>query len=296
MITNLWLDDGLGTTLTLGPLASGIALQGIDFTPSVRDAVEDKTNGDGSIDSTLYAGAGALTLSLTLFGATVRATLDHLGHFMSPSLRPYLYIEDSEWATGRRIQLRSDVASRPIQISKGLTRDVALQWKCPTGIWESEVSQTYQFWASLASTSGVAVTVANGVTMDVPNGVTMPASSTAADQMINNVGDVAQSFVAYLYGPAFGPELINDSTGQTFRFLPTYSLPAGSYIMLDMQNRKALLNSDPNSSVLAYRDFTASTWWSLGPGTSLVRFIVDSGSSASTAVTLSYRPGYYTGP
>ena len=296
MITNLWLDDGLGTTLTLGPLASGIAFQGIDFTPSVRDVSEDRTDGDGSIDSTLYAGTGALTLSLRLFGATVRATLDHLGHFMSPSLRPYLYIEDSEWATGRRIQLRPDTASRPIQVSKGLSRDVALQWKCPNGIWESEVAQTYQFWASLAATTGVAVTVANGVTIDVANGLTMPASSTAADQTIINAGDAPQPFVAYLYGPAFGPELVNDSTGETFRFVPSYSLAAGAYIMLDMQNRKALLNSDPNSSVLANRDFAASTWWRLGPGTSYVRFIADSGSSASTAATLSFRPGYYTGP
>src|ERR1035441_2011232 len=229
MITNLWLDDGLGTTLTLGPLAPGIAFQGIDFTPSVRDVSEDRTDGDGSIDSTLYAGAGALTLSLRLFGATVRATLDHLGHFMSPSLRPYLYIEDSEWTTGRRIQLRADVASRPIQVSHGLTRDVAFQWKCPTGIWESEVAQTYQFWASLASTSGVGMPVNNGVDLGVGS-LAFPASSTAADQTISNVGDSPQPFVAYLYGPANGPELINDSTGETFRFVPTYSLAAGAYI------------------------------------------------------------------
>jgi hypothetical protein len=215
---------------------------------------------------------------------------------MSPALRPYLYIEDSEWATGRRIQLRADVASRPIQVSKGLSRDVALQWKCPTGIWESEVAQTYQFWASLASTTGVMVTVPNGVTVDVTNGLTMPTSSTAADQTVSNPGDAPQPFVAYLYGPAYGPELINDSTGETFRFVPSYSLAAGAYIRLDMQNRTALLNSDPNSSVLGYRDFAASTWWRIGTGTTYVRFIADSGSSTSTAASLSFRPGYYTGP
>jgi hypothetical protein len=296
MITNLWLDDGLGTTLTLGPLAPGIALQGIEFTPSVRDVAEDRTDGDGSIDSTLYASAGALTLSLTLFGASVRATLDHLGHFMSPSLRPYLYIEDTEWTTGRRIQLRADTASRPIQISKGLTRDVAFQWKCPNGIWETETVQSYQFWASQAATSGVVMDVPNGVTVSVANGLTMPVSTSAADQTVINVGDVPQPFTAYLYGPAVGPELTNDSTGETFRFLAGYSLAAGAYIMLDMQNRLALLNSDPGSSVLANRDFTASTWWRLGTGTTHIRYTAQSGTSSSTAATMSFRPGYYTGP
>lgn len=289
MILSLTLVDG-DRSMPLVPRA-GVALQELDVGfPEVREVAEPRPGDDGTRDTTSRHGAAAVSVTVRVLRDT-RAFLDELTLYCRPKCRPWLLVEDSEWAAPRQVQLRADQLSRPIQTGKGLTRDVQAQWKAPDGVWQATADTQRVINADIPSTTGLRFT-SSGMTMG-QTGMVLPAASGAGAAAITLDAGVDLHWVARLYGPANGPELTLDSTGETLRFTTDLAIAAGDYLELNSRDRTALYLSQSDASRLGFLDFTASTWWQLQAGvTNRVRYHPASGGDGRTKAELTWRPAW----
>lgn len=269
MLTQVRLVDG-AREMILRP-RDGIAAAKLDWGfPEVRAVVENATDTDGTNDTTQHHGASAVSLELTLYQpGTTRALIDELRSYCHPGRRPYLYVTDDEWATERRIQLRADQQSAPITAGNGLNRGVQIAWRAPAGVWE-DVDQ---------GVTTVPANIPDGLGLAVP--VVMPATFTntagASVRTVTNAGTTPLYWVARMYGPCTGPQLLNVDTGETLLFKPSLALGAGEYIEVDVRARSVFFLGDRSDSRLGQVDYTATTWWRFpADTTTTVRYFADS--------------------
>jgi hypothetical protein len=244
----------------------GIALTKIDaLYPEVRAVVEPATDTDGTNDTTQNFGASVVSLEARFYTAgTTRALIDELRSYCHPGSRPYLQVIDDEWATERRIQLRADQGSIPIEVGKGAVRAVQMAWRAPSGAWE-DVSQTVTLVpAGLDDGMGLLTPVLTPITFN--------NSSGDGTRAVPNAGSVPLDMVLRVYGPCTGPTLVLMSTGEKIAFLPSCVLNAGEYIELNTRNRTAYFLSDPAQSRLGQIDFPNTDWWRVPIGGDLVRY------------------------
>lgn len=284
MLTQVSLVDG-ANTMILRP-RDGIAVSKLDLGfPGIREVVEDRTDTSGALDTTSFHGASAVTLTLTLFQqGTTRALIDELRSYCGPSQRPYLVVSDDEWTSGdRRIQLRADQQSAPIESGKGALREVQVGWKAPDGIWETAAPVTVTLAADIASTVGLSWPV------------TWPIAYTPTQAVgaatITNPGVLPVHWVARLYGPCTAPALRNESLGVTLAFTAGLTLNAGDYIEVNSRDRSAYLLSDASQSRLNLLDFVGSNWWQIQPGDQQIRYAPGTASAGASA-SITYRPAW----
>lgn len=286
MITAVRLVDG-AREMAVYP-REGIAPQSLDVAfPEVREVSEPRTDDDGMRDTTALFGARAVSLELTAYEdpAVIADLLAEIKTYLHPRVRPYLHVSDDGWAEERRIRLRADQFSEPYAgYASSLRRQVQVQWKAPDGVWEA---------ADLTSVT-VTADMPGAVGIDFP--VTFPLSWTPTQatgaQQVTNPGGVPTHFVARLYGPCTGPELSNDSTGETIKFTSALIIAAGDYVEIDTRERTAYLLSQADAGRLQYVDFAATSWWRLEPGDNLIRYHPASGVSAGSAAVIDYRPAW----
>lgn len=248
--------------------------------PDIREVSQTRTDADGEDDTTSRIGASAVSLTLTLWGST-RATVDALAAYCTPDLRPYLYVQDDEWSTERRILLRADKLSRPVPRRMGTKREVQLSWKAPNGVWEDVNETTTWITATIQSTSGLQTPVVGG-TGNTYAALFNNSNSTGAVN-ITNSGTIATGFRVLLYGPCTAPALYNDTTGQAIVFKSNLVLAAGEYLDIDPINRTVYLNSDPAVSRLGQVDYTQTKWFRLAKGTNAIRYQPSSATVGAAA-------------
>jgi len=288
------LDEERGLTSVVFP-RTGVALQTLNIDPSVREVIDDRTGSDGLVDNTLYLGPSAVSMSLRLFSAT-RALLDEFSAFLAPWARPYLVISDTDWTADRRIRLRTDTYSKPLEAGQGLTRVVQFQWKAPDGIMEGATLQTVNVMPTIDPTTGLVLNATVGgfavnSTLGGTGGFAMHAANVAGALSVTTAGTARSHWTAFLYGPCAGPKLSNDSTGQDIIFTDDLTLNPGEYVALDSRNRTVYFMSDPNTSYLSFVDYADSDWFVFEPGDNEIRFHPSSASSGSVA-QIFYRPGW----
>lgn len=281
MLTEIKLVDGT-QEMILRP-RDDIAHASLDVGfPSVREVVTDRTDDDGTDDTTSRLGSAAVSLTLKLYTAgTTRDLLDEFKGFCHPSKRPYLYVTDDEWPQVRRIQLRADQATSPIEAGRGPVRDVQASFKAPLGLWEDVDETPLTIAADLPSTSGFTFPVVFPLAME------STLSSGAAETV--NVGNVAAHWTARLYGPCTAPVLVNEYTGEQLVFTDALELGVGEYVEVNTRDRTVYLLSDTDQSRLGYVDFDTSSWWLLQPGLQRIRYAPTDPTAATQAV-LSFRP------
>lgn len=279
-VTAMSLVDG-ATEMVLYPRENLIVLGLAPGSPSVRAVTENRADGDGEVDTTLRYGARTVALDLRAI-ATPAAFFDELTFFTRPSARPYLYVEDDEWAQTRRLRLRSEQWSAPLDANQApFVREMQAQWRCPDGVWESEDETSVIVGADAPASVGFSFP------FSFPLSLTATEATNSAQT--SNVGNVETHLVARMYGPCTAPRLVNDTTGEELTFSSALTLAAGEYIEVNTQTRTALLNSSASSSRLGYVDFSVSTWWQVQPGLQDIRFAPTSPSAGSQA-EITYRP------
>jgi len=272
-MSTLTLVDGQ-RSFTLQPHAE-IAVQGWNLGfPAVREVSEDRSDADGSVDSTAYHGPRAVTMTMTMLGANRLRLLDELRSFCGPAARPYLTITSDLWDQPRRVRLRADQQSSALNVGMGTSRPVQAGWVAPDGVLEavalSEVT---------VGPSGLATT---GLTYPVTYPVTYPASTSGGPVTVVNAGTAPVCPVVRMYGPATGPVLSVD--GQGSLSFPSLTIPAGDYVEVDFRERTVLVNSLPTVSRYGLLDFAAATWWQLQPGSNVVRYAPAAYSGGAAAV------------
>lgn len=269
MITGVRLIDGPREMIVYP--RDGISPQALEVDwPEIREVTEPRTDDDGTRDTTVLFGARAVSLEVVIYKdpASVEELLNEFKNFLHPRSRPYLYVTDDEWGQERRIGLRVNQMGAPYDgYAARRRRKVQLQWKAPDGIWEdSSLTET---------TVNADIDVSAGISFPITFPLAFDTAVASGVAIIPNQGGTPSHFVARLYGPCTGPELTNETTGETIKFTggdTGLSIAAGDYLEINTKDRTAYLLSMTDASRLSYVDFTATSWWRIEPGENLVRY------------------------
>lgn len=285
MITGVRLVDG-ARELIIHPRRD-VLPDSLDVSsPAIREVAEDRTDDDGSRDTTLLFGARAVSLSAAFTDEVYQPAnlLDQVKAFLHPRTRPYLYVTQDGWAQERRILLRVDQFSEPYSgYVASQVRAVQLQWRAPDGIWESADEVTASVNAD--------VPISDGLHWPVTFPISFVATTATGAAQVSNLGGIPSHFTARLYGPCSGPRLINETTGEQLAFTAALTLGAGEYVEVDTKDRTAYLNSVTSQSRLTYLDFTVTSWWRVEPGDQTVRYAPPSATGGAVA-EITYRPAW----
>jgi hypothetical protein len=286
MLTRVSLVDGSREMLLLPRQDDGIFVQEIDAPmPEVREVAENRTDDDGTRDTTSLFGARACSMEL-LVTESPRAVEDELSRYLHPRVRPYLVVEDDGWSQARRLMLRTDTFDAPLTLDTARVdaRRISAGWKVPTGIWEA------------AETSEQTVLADSEVTEGRTYPKTYPwqyaATLSAGASLITNLGSVPSHFTARLYGPCSGPRLTNETTGEQITFTTALTLGAGEYVEIDTRERTAYMLSSVSASRLTYLDFEETSWWRIEPGENKVRYAPRASTAAGSAAVITYRAAW----
>jgi len=278
--TTLTLVDG-DRSLAIQP-NDGVALQSLDLGwPNAREVVEERTDADGTVDTTAYHGPRVVSMTLTLYGPDRKAVVDNLRSFCSPRSRPYLLIDATpEWAQVRRVRLRSsDQSGVLLAVGQATTSSLQVSWVAPDGVLEGADAVETVVPASGATSQGVSFP------LSFP--MSFPAAASGTATTVTNSGNTGADPIVRMYGPCTGPRLSVDGGGMLD--FPTLVIAAGDYVEINFTERSALVNSMADSSRYGYLTFATASWWQLQPGPNAVRFSPASFSGASQAV-VTFRP------
>lgn len=281
-LTTLLIDEG-----------AGVFGQTIDLGDAVtRVVASDATDADGTIDTTKYVGARNVTLSLVLYpDANLFALRNQLRAFTHPRLRPYMYVQVAPEAPEQRIQLRrsqyNDVIGDGPRAATQRDLEAAVitvQWVAPLGIVESSIANAVNVFAVAA---GATVGRAYSLTFNR----VYPASPVLGSASLVNAGNSDAYPVIRIYGPVTEPVLDNNTQGKSLAFVGL-TLVAGEYLEVDTRAKTILLNGDSASSRYDKLSFPASQWWTLSPGTNLVRFHPATFTDGVTVAVVTWRDAY----
>lgn len=284
-LTSVKLVNGPRELLLWPRTDEGIYLTSLDApSPGMREVVDDRTDDDGTRDTTGLFSSRACTIEL-LVASRARTIEDEVARYLHPLLRPYLVVEDDGWAQARRLMLRTDQWSAPLSNDLGPDqRKIQLQWKCPDGIWEAVDEVTETISADITTDAG-------GMSFPITFPMSFAPTMAVGPATVTSLGAIPSHFVARLYGPCTGPSLINVTTGEEITFLPSLSLAAGQYVEVDTREQSAVAQSDASISRLTYLDYSVTSWWRLEPGDNAIRYApgdVDAGAKAD----IIYRPAW----
>lgn len=286
MITRVALVNGDSELILLdhANFNDQLILTSLDIpSPETRAVADNRTDEDGTDDETQHHGARAVSAVVKL--CDIPAVLvDQLNSYLHPRSRPYLVVADDEWPAARRLRLRADQWSSPIDHLAHLVREHQLSWRAPDGVWEASDLATFTLNAAEGDTAG------RIYPMVMPR--TYPPTSSTGAILVTNPGTSWSHQIVRLYGPCNGPRYTNEDTNQTLVFHESLALGLGEYVEVDTRERTALRNSDADSSALTYLDFAISTWWLIPPGQSTVRYHPASGVDPGCQAVVDYRPAW----
>lgn len=284
-LTSVKLVDGSREMVLLPRMADGVRLTGLSAPfPDVREVTEDRTDDDGTRDTTSLFGARAVSVELLVTKAP-RSIEDELSRFMHPRSRPYLVVADEGWPGPRRLRLRSAGMDAPLEVDlPQRMRRIQAQWRAPDGVWEAA--------EETGETVSADLDVTDGRTYPKTYPWAYPATLAAGATLITNPGSVPAHFAARLYGPCSGPRLVNETTGEQIYFRTALTLAAGEYVEIDTRERTALAMSRADASRLTYLDFEESSWWRIEPGENKIRYAPRANAAAGAAAVITYRAAW----
>lgn len=282
-LTSVKLVDGSREMILLPRMTEGVRLTGLSAPyPDLREVVEDRTDDDGTRDTTALFGARAVSIEL-LVTKNPRIIEDELSRFMHPRVRPYLVVEDDGWSQARRLRLRAAGMDAALDVDlPQRMRRIQAQWRAPDGVWEA-AEATEETVTADVDAGGV------GISLPVELPFAFEETTETGASVVTNPGAAPSHFVARLYGPCTAPSLVNETTGEQITFTSGLVLSAGEYVEIDTRERTATHLSNTGLSRLAFVDFAATSWWRLEPGENKIRYAPRPVSPGAAAV-ITYRP------
>jgi hypothetical protein len=224
--------------------------------PTVREVSINKALSDGTIDTTAFVGARAVTIALRLdnTGCDPHKTqdlIDRVTPFVSPRFRPTLVYtidqNDPDPTHVRSLVLRGVDAPFTVNAPKALT--LVCQWVA-----------SEPFTSSLEDTCAVAPLtepIEFGRDYDLDFDRDYPFSPPVGVTLFTPVGNAPMDWTGTVTSDVTNPVItINDIE---IRFTGL-SLVAGQTINIDTANRTILRNNDPNDSIYGLTNFTDWNW------------------------------------
>lgn len=284
MTTTLRLVDG-ATEVVLRPdvPASGdpIVCEEWELTPPRRRAVtRPRPAQRGTDDRTAYHDDAGFRATLVIRdGAVTRhETVDTLQRLLDPASRPMLYIQRDGWLAERCAVIRGadngGVTYTVDRLARARLR-VTVQAVVPSG-YLLAVTQSDDVLIPSAVNVGVSYP------LSYPLAYTPGASGNVA--IVTSGGTISTPPLLRVYGQCRGPLLYNLTVGKAIRIRADYTVPANSYLDIDVAARTVLLNGDPTLNYYSKLDLAVANfgWWDLRNGTNLLRFSAEELGAAAT--------------
>lgn len=248
----------------------------------VRAAVVNAPFRPGTIDSTKYGGAAAVTMNLTALPPNAHQTVDVLRAWINPARRTYLTALRTGWTATRRLLVRGDALTAPTVTATSDGPMVAMQmgFRAIAGVWESADENSRTIFPGGTQSGGLAFPAAFPWAFGT--------GSPAGVSLITVGGTAPTPPIIRIYGPVTAPGITNTTTGQTMQFVSSYTVPAGQYVSIDCDAVTVLANDDPTLTRMNSVDWSQSTFWQLQPGGNQVAF-TGSGLSQITQTVISWR-------
>lgn len=207
--TSITLTDPVsGISVPIWP-AAGVSAKSLEVEPIVRGVTESRVGAHGSVDTTLFMDAAAVTLSLILYSTGQSAFLNSLGPLMQPSARPNLIVTDDEWTDPRQLTVRLDSMQKPR--SDRTNWPVQIIWLAVNGVWEDASQTVLDVPVTLPSTTGIAFKAQGaGLSFTATNATPCVFTATAhgytAAEQVTITGSVPAGFTSgqeyYVTAPA----------------------------------------------------------------------------------------------
>ncbi|MET8149399.1 phage distal tail protein [Actinoplanes sp. NPDC049668] len=260
---DLVLDIRKSTLSVLDP----IAMRELDLGyPSFREVRTDAVGQDGEVDLTQRYGARTVSMQLRIMNRpsqSISQTIDQISAMVVPFRRPYMYVERPGWIDRRKMRLRPNPLSYAIVKESLAYIDLSLSFSCPSGVMEAIDPSTATIFA-LDLRTGIEFT-SSGMAA-TSDGVVVSPGNAENEREVWSYGNVSTPVLLRAYGPFTSFAVRNKLSGRKLGFTGL-NLTAGHYIEVDVANRTAYVDSDPDQSVYGNIDWAGgSTWFSLAPG------------------------------
>jgi hypothetical protein len=237
--------------------------------PTVRDVVINKALADGTIDTTTFVGARAVTIAMRLDntgcdGFKTQDLLDRVSPYVSPRIRPTLVYTVDKNSTNpnhvRSLVLRGVDAPFTVDAPKALT--LVCQWV-----------SAESFTSALNQVCAVApITESNefGRTYDLDFDRDYPPSPPVGITLFTPQGNAPMDWTGTITSEVTDPIATINNIDIIFTGV---TLLPGQTINIDTANRTILRNNDPNDSIYGLSNFQDWTWDDLRirPGLNFIR-------------------------
>jgi hypothetical protein len=250
--------------------------------PTVREVSINKALADGTIDTTTYVGARAVTIALRLNntgcnGFNTQDLIDLVSPYVSPRIRPTFVYSIDQTPTSpnhvRSLVLRGADAPLVVDAPKALT--LVCQWVAAE-----------PFTASLDETCAVAPlteSIEFGRDYDLDYDRDYPFSPPVGVTLFTPNGNAPMDWVGTLTAEVSDPVITINNVNITFTGV---TLLPGQTINIDTRNRTIVRNGDPLDSVYGQTNFQNWTWDDIRvqPGLNYIRLegLVYTGDPAFT--------------
>lgn len=266
----------IGSLQLLGPLATTSYIlqqpvEGFD-SPDYRITNYDSPGQDYGVVSQAFYSSRTITLTGVIMGQSVSqyeanrkalsaAVAINRDNNSYPILTPITFTTNAGFSYFLNVQFK-----KPVFAMKDVTF---------TNFQLSAIAPDARIYGSQQVNSG-GITIAKGGGFILP--VTLPinfANSSGGGSVLTNNGTAASHPTVTFTGPLTNPYIYNVTTGYAFQL--DYTIPGGSYVVVDMYNKTALFNG--NQNFITYVD-PVSSWFTVVPGSN--SFTLSTGSAADT--------------
>ena len=269
-------EDTLGQ-LDLGPIslgggvtecnAAGYVVTGweIGF-PASRPVIRNRALGDGTLDSTRFIGARAVSMAITLDvnKQDPQISIDNLTAYLSPRLRPRLVWTIPGSTQERSLLVRGE--SAPVSIQRPQANTIMVSFIGVRGVLESPDEST------LLIVPGS--DVETGRNYDLTFDRVYPAGIPIGSRIVVNDGNETTDWSATIFGPAVNPTISINGVDMSFDRDGGQSLLAGETLTINTRTKTVYLNNDPTASRYDKINFTDWSWEEVRfvPGQNIVRY------------------------
>lgn len=260
-----------------------------EFSPAPRRVVgQERVGRSGRFDLTRFHDASEFAATLRVQGdqdLTRFEYLDLLKGFLTPSKRPYLYLQRDGWLSERRALLRGDGESVVIGNRSGQYLEVGLRAVMPDGVIEANEP-------TIVTLRPGALNVGWGYPKAYPAAYT--PSNVSNIIWVTPLGNIPTPPYVRIFGGCSQPRLQRTLPDGTLKqmYLSKATIASGSYLDIDFANYKIFLNGEESNSFYSTVDFSVSDWFDLEPGDNKMLFTAGTADSGCYA-EITYRD-YWT--
>jgi hypothetical protein len=197
---------------------------------------------------------------------------DQIRKLCAPNRRPWMFVQEDGWPEERRMVMRCDSLTSPLDRQYGPVIVAAITWKVPSGVMES--SDLHQQDSLISGGTGGMCITKTGYCFDKSGCSSFGPGSFGGASIITNGGTVVTYPIIVFTGPAKNPRVYDPETNLGI-YLNT-TLNPNQQVVIDTLHRTVQEIAQPTPiNRLAWYDYTKSSWLTLEAGDNEFTYLSD---------------------